>query len=222
MLKEKGSSTVLKSFFKKNKLGKLVDLYQLLNTTSRMTVFRRLQDVQYLTSYTHAGSFYTLKNIPNFDSSNLWYFKGVGFSKHGNLKETVFHLIDQSKSGCTHDELEKKLHIRVQNTLLDLVNSNRVSRTKINREYIYSSILPSKSKNQLLTRNNYSQELKDLGLSDGIIIEILATIIRINHGEDIKSSSIVSELISRGIHVGIEQVNAVLIKFNLKKTLGSP
>lgn len=219
MLKDKDSSRVIKSYFKKNKLGKMADFFRLLNTTSRMTVFRRLQDVQYLASYTHAGSYYTLKNIPDFDSSNLWYINGVGFSKYGNLKETVLHLIEQSESGSTHDELKRKLHVRVQNTLLDLVKLNKITRMKVNGQYIYSSIKPDESKKQLSNRKSNLNGLKYPGLSDGIIIEILASIIRSSKGMGIVSSKIQLDLKSKGIDVEIRCIEEIIKHLRLKKTL---
>jgi hypothetical protein len=221
MLKEKDSSAALEIFFKKNKLGKLTDLFDLLKTKSRMSVFRRLRELKYLSSYTHSGSYYTLINIPDFDSSGLWYFNEVGFSKFGNLKETALHFIEQSESGRTHEELEKKLHARSYNTLLDLVNSNKITRLKINGEYVYLSIIHSQSKKQTSHRKNYSYKLKHTGLTDCIIIEILASIIRINQGAYIETSLIISDLFSRDLVVTEDQIDNVLIKFDLKKTLDS-
>ena len=222
MVKENDSSAALQIFFKKNKLGTLTDLFPLLNTKSRMSVFRRLRELHYLSSYTHAGSYYTLNNIPDFDSSGLWYFKEVGFSKFGTLKESVFQFIEQSESGRTHGELEKKLHVKVYNTLLDLVNSKKISRIKIDGDYVYFSIRPSKSAQQISQRKNYSHRLKHVGLSDWIVIEILASIIRTTKGACIESSNIVSDLSSRDIIVIDDQVDYVLRKFNLKKTQDCP
>jgi hypothetical protein len=219
MLKEKDSSVALEIFFKKNKLGKLTDLFHLLKTKSRMSIFRRLRKLQYLSSYTHSGSYYTLKNIPDFDSSGLWYFNQVGFSKFGSLKETLLHLIEQSESGKTHEELENKLHIRSHNTLLNLVNSNKITRIKIEGGYVYFSINFSQSSKQISHRKNYSHRLKHSGLSDWIIIEILASIIRTTQRVCIQPSNIVLDLSSREIVVTEDQVNHVLKKFDLKKTL---
>ena len=101
---EKDASAMLKKFFKKNKIAQLVDLFNLLHTKSRMSVFRRLRELQYLSSYTHSGSYYTIKNIPDFNSSGLWYFNEVGFSKFGNLKETLIHIIDDSDSGTSKNQ----------------------------------------------------------------------------------------------------------------------
>lgn len=186
MLKEKDSSAALEIFFKKNKLGKLADLFYLLKTKSRMSVFRRLRELKYLSSYTHSGSYYTLINIPDFDSSGLWYSNEVGFSKFGNLKETALHFIEESESGITHEQLENKLHVRAYNALLDLVNSNKVTRLKIDSEYVYFSIKNSKSIKQISHRKNYSHALKNAGLSDWIIIEILASIIRTAHKDRVR------------------------------------
>lgn len=218
MPKEKASSSTLEIFFKKNKLGKLTDLFHLLKTKSRMSIFRRLKELKYLSSYTHAGSYYTLQNIPDFDSSGLWYFNEVGFSNFGSLKKTVLHLIEQSESGKTHEELEKKLHARSYNTLLDLVNSNEISRLKIDGEYVYFSIKQSQSKKQISHRKNYSRKLKYTGIPDWIIIETLASVIR-QQRLIVNSSNIVSDLLSRDFVITENQVEDVLRKLNLKKTL---
>jgi hypothetical protein len=221
MPKKMDSLTALKLFFKKNKLGKLADLFDVLHTNSRMSVFRRLKRLHYLSSYTHSGRYYTLKDIPDFDSSGLWYFNAVGFSKFGNLKETVHHFVEQSESGSTHKALEKKLHVRVHNTLLDLVTANKISRSKVGGEYVYFSIKPSQSKKQISNRKNDSQELREAGLSDWVIIEILASIIRTIGSTGIESKNIISDLASsRNIIVTAAQVEQTLVKFDLKKTLG--
>lgn len=222
MLKEKDSPAALEIFFKKNKLGKLTDLFSLLKTKSRMSVFRRLRKLQYLSSYTHAGSYYTLRNIPEFDSSGLWYFKKVGFSKFGTLKESVFHFIEQSELGQTHGELESKLHVLVYNTLLDLINSKKIARKKIDGDYVYFSIKPSRLAQQISQRKNYFHRLNNIGLSDWIIIEILASIIRVTKGIHIESSNIISDLFSRNIIVIDDQIDYVLTKFDLKKTPDYP
>jgi hypothetical protein len=183
-----------------------------------MSVFRRLQELQYLSSYTHSGSYYTIKNIPDFDSSGLWYFNEVGFSKFGNLKETLIHIIDDSDSGFTHEELEKKFHVRVHNTLLNLVKSNRISREKSDGQYAYFSIQASKSKKQVSTRKNYIGKLAGSGLSDFLIIEILASIIRTTKEPLINPEIIALDLAkSRGVIVVKDQVDWVVEKFDLKK-----
>jgi len=50
------------------------DLFEVVQSTSRMTVFRRLSGVEYLCSYTHAGRYYTLFDIARFDSDGIWFY----------------------------------------------------------------------------------------------------------------------------------------------------
>jgi hypothetical protein len=83
MLTPQESETKLKRFFGKYRVGQLEDLFQLLQTRSRMSVFRRLKTLGYLSSFTHAGRYYTLANLPEFDRWGLWFHHQVGFSKEG-------------------------------------------------------------------------------------------------------------------------------------------
>jgi hypothetical protein len=39
-----------------------------------MTVFRRLRKIEYVSSYTHAGRYYTLYDIARFDSDGMAFF----------------------------------------------------------------------------------------------------------------------------------------------------
>lgn len=220
MLNKKDSLVTLNSFFKKNKIAKITHLFTLLKTKSRMTIFRRLSELNYLSSYTHAGSYYTLPHVPNFDSSGLWYFNEIGFSQNGNLKETLIILIEKSESGKTHDELENQLHVRVQNTLFDLINLNKISRTKIANNYLYTASNLHQSKKQIQHRENHWQEYKDIDCPDWIIIQILSAIIRVN-SSTIDAHKIILELKNRQINITAEQVENVLNRFHLKKTLAS-
>ena len=99
MLSKPDALKALRAFFKKNRLAMLPDIYALLGTTSRMSAFRRLRELDYLSSFSHVGRYYTLPEVANFDRHGLWFYEAVGFSRFGNLKETVVHLVDQSVAG---------------------------------------------------------------------------------------------------------------------------
>ena len=53
------SMDVLRSLFKKRKIVTLDELKQAMGTSSTMTVFRKLKELGYRTSYSHRGKFYT-------------------------------------------------------------------------------------------------------------------------------------------------------------------
>ena len=67
-------------FLQENKIVSLEELKAILRVDVRMTVFRVLRRLEYLSSYSHRGQFYTLRQIPDFDESGLWSFRSVRFS----------------------------------------------------------------------------------------------------------------------------------------------
>jgi len=110
-----------------------------IGTQSRMTVFRKLKELNYITSYSHSGKFYSLKRIAKFNSLGLWFINSVLFSKHGTLVESVKHFIDQSKGGHTASELVKYLKVKVDDVLFSLLKNKIIERQKIYGIYVYFS-----------------------------------------------------------------------------------
>jgi hypothetical protein len=47
-------------------------LKQALGTVVDVTVFRKLKPLDYLTSYSHRGRYYTLREVARFDDKGLW------------------------------------------------------------------------------------------------------------------------------------------------------
>ena len=147
-----------------NKIATLNELKQALKTHSTMTVFRKLKALEYLSSYSHRGKYYTLNEIADFDDSGLWSYQSVWFSKYGNLIETAKEFIDKSNAGFTANELESVLHIQVKHPLLKLFQNHRVDRKKMSGRYVYLNVEPEKQKSQITLRKQSSLEL-DLDLS---------------------------------------------------------
>ena len=159
MLSKADALEALRALFKKKRLLMLPDIYSLLGTSSRMSAFRRLRELNYLSSFSHVGRYYTLPTLAHFDPQGLWFYEGVGFSRFGNLKQTVIHLVDQSVAGKTHEELEKQLHLRVHNTLLDLVRSGKIVRESFEDVFLYLSNRADRA--QHLSRSPMHLELAD-------------------------------------------------------------
>jgi len=74
MLSPEESKKALYRWFRKRFIADLDQLFHLLETKSRMSVFRRLKLIGYMTSFTDAGRYYTLEDIPAFDSWGLWFY----------------------------------------------------------------------------------------------------------------------------------------------------
>ena len=65
-------SDELRSLLLRTKIATLDELKQALGTSVDVTVFRKLKPLDYLTSYSHRGRYYTLREIARFDDKGLW------------------------------------------------------------------------------------------------------------------------------------------------------
>lgn len=139
MLTPPNSIEALTGLFRSRPVADLTMLCATLETESRMSVFRRLSAVGFLSSYSHAGQYYTLREIPLFDRDGLWGYQGVYFSRYGSLKSTLAHLVDGADAGSTQHELQVRLRVRVHNTLLTLVQEKRIGREPLAGQYLYVS-----------------------------------------------------------------------------------
>src|SRR5215472_10005834 len=80
----------------------------------RIATLPELKSLDYLSSYTHRGRYYTLREIARFDDAGLWSHDAVWFSRHGTLVATLESFINQSLRGWFADELADALHAQVQ------------------------------------------------------------------------------------------------------------
>jgi hypothetical protein len=146
------SAEALRQFLRKNRIATLPQMKQLLGTEADITVFRKLKELSYRTSYSHRGSFYTLDEIATFDEQGLWSFDSVWFSRHGTLVATAEHCVTHSKAGYFAHELEDVLHVTVKEPLLQLVEQGRISRQTVAGAYLYCAVNPPKQRQQLQAR----------------------------------------------------------------------
>jgi len=131
----------LKDAFCREKVLTLDVVKKALGMPARMTAFRRLKCLDYRASCSHAGRYYTLNEIADYDEHGLWVFNGICFSRHGSLVNTLEHLVCASREGYFASELQGLLHIRVRNALAGLCQGGRLHREQIGREYLYVSAM---------------------------------------------------------------------------------
>ena len=96
----------LREFLRSQKIATLPELKHALGTNVDITVFRKLKELSYRSSYSHRGRFYTLDEIPRFDAHGLWAFREVGFSRWGNLITTLETLVGDAPQGRFASELQ--------------------------------------------------------------------------------------------------------------------
>ncbi len=142
----------LKKAFQKHKVLKIEELFEVIGTTSKRTVNRYIKELEHLTSYTHKGRYYTLREIVEFDAHGLWHYDDIGFSKHGTLFDTITYFVEHSEKGMTGKELNTESHTEVKYALLDLVKEEKLSRAKPNKVYVYLSSDSGKAQKQMQRR----------------------------------------------------------------------
>lgn len=126
-------------FFDAYKIATLDQLKQALGDPARCTLFRKLSQLAYLSSYSHRGKFYTLRSIARFKEPGLWSYRSVWFSRFGNLLQTAEALVTQSETGYSAAELKDILHVKTKHALAHLTRNGQIQRKKFESVYIYLS-----------------------------------------------------------------------------------
>jgi hypothetical protein len=147
-------ATVLRQHLHRHKIGDLTELKRVLGTDTALTVFRKLKQLGYLASYTHRGRFYTLSEIARFDDRGLWSHEAVWFSRYGTLLSTVEAFVLASSNGYYAPELADVLHAEVQEPLRHLVQRERLSRTEVDGQFLYTAIDAPDRRNQTMARRS--------------------------------------------------------------------
>jgi hypothetical protein len=147
-------SETLRRHLRRHKIADLPELKSVLGTRTDVTVFRKLKPLDALTSYTHRGRFYTLREIAQFDERGLWSHQSVWFSRQGTLLATVEACVRASSRGYRAGELAEFLHAEVHEPLRHLVQQQRLARTAVDGEFLYTAIEPADRRKQTLARRS--------------------------------------------------------------------
>lgn len=144
----------LQQFLRQKKVSLLTPLRTALGNPAAITVFRKLKSLRYLSSYTHAGKYYTLPEIAQFNDQGLWSWHDIRFSRYRTLKRTVEHWVTGSKSGYFESELAQELKVQVRVPLLRLLQHRLIDRERISGRYLYCAADPLRHRQQALARHH--------------------------------------------------------------------
>lgn len=143
---------VLRQHLRRHTIATLVELKRALGTTVDVTVFRKLQTLDYLSSYSHRGAYYTLRPLARFSPEGLWSHEGVWFSRSGTLVATAEAWVTQSPAGYFAEELAHALHVEVHDALRALTTRGRLRRTDVAGVYLYTAADATTHRPQLQAR----------------------------------------------------------------------
>ena len=90
-----------------------------------------------LHSYNMNGRYFTLPDIPQFNSAGIWLFQGIGFSRFGNLKDTVVELVQRSAAGLSIPELGQLLGGNAYSFMSQFRHDPRLVREKWDGQFVY-------------------------------------------------------------------------------------
>ncbi len=230
MISPQNSAKALRRLFRRKTVADLHDLMTALDTSSRMTVFRRLKPLGYQSSFTDAGKYYTLVEIPVFDDFGLWFYREIGFSRASTLKATILEIVESSKAGMAPKELlwllKLKMPNSLHNALRELARSGLLQRQIVNGVHLYTSQHMNRFEEQIRMRR---LEVKWAGLTPAepsLETTIAVLVEAIRAGTILTSPETVSSRLSAsGMPVPVDQVALIYQRHGLdaeKKTTEQP
>jgi hypothetical protein len=149
---ERFTADDLAALLQRQKIATMDEMKAALGARGDATVFRKLAELAYRSSYSHRGRYYTLDEIPDYDELGLWSLGGVRFSRYGTLRATAEALVQAAQAGYFVSELETLVHVEAKGVLLDLVRRDRLTRDRFEGRYLYTSADPATRKRQVTAR----------------------------------------------------------------------
>lgn len=122
--------------FRAQKVGTIDELADLLQC-SVSTARRQLKRWKTHTSYNRNGRYYVLPDVARFDADGLWRYRGIGFSRYGNLKQTVVGLVRNSPAGLGAGQLGRLLGLEPRSFLSPFRDHAALRREKHQGRFVY-------------------------------------------------------------------------------------
>ncbi len=210
-------STIIQKF--KNK--KVVTIAVLTGwlSCSIATTRRRLTAWGAYTSYNQNGRYYTLPEIADFDDNGLWKYQGIFFSRHGNLKRTLVHLVVHSAQGLSGTEIGELLGLEPRSFLSHFRDHPEIFRENLKGRWIWFAADPKIREEQKQAR--LAQTVRGPRMpTDTEAVMILVDLIKYpNSGLE----QVARRLKTKGLHIDVDDIQQLLVHHELeKKTVDFP
>jgi len=209
-------SNSLKKMFKKSKVLTLSQVSKTHDCSIR-TVQRQFAELAVLRSYNKNSRYYTLPEIPKFNVHGIWCYRDILFSKYGDLRQTVKHMILASEDGLSGNEIGDIVNLLPRSFMHHFRDVGGIFREKHGGVYIYFSNDPTIYARQIIKRVQ-ADDVKRI--SDAIAIKILVGYIKRPELSEDELSSILRR--EQNVDISPSMITK-LLSFHglLKKTLDS-
>jgi hypothetical protein len=169
-----------------------------------------LNNVGYHVSFTDNNKWYTLSNIPEFNEKGFWFFNEIGFSKHGNMGQTILYFINKSENGLTAKEIKEIISKKCLSILNIMFKKDQLERISGNNGYIY---FLKKTQKQKIEKTQLLEAKKASMPSDIDAIHILVALIQNPNS----SPSDLSLVLKDKISCNLDSITTLFQHFCLEK-----
>lgn len=167
------------------------------------------------TSYNQNGRYYTLPAVPRFDRNGLWCFEDICFSKNGNLKKTLVHLIKTASAGLTGKEIGELVRLPPRSFLHHFRGVPGIKRAKIGTVYVYFSDMDDRYQVQLALRLREVADSQE-PLRDFEAVLVLRALIR-HHGITLEEIMDLPEI--KEADISVHAIRGFMIREGLQKKM---
>lgn len=205
----------LEEIFKKSRILTLEQVSEVRQCSIR-TVQRQFAELSVIRSYNKNSQYYTLADIPKFNSNGIWEYREILFSRFGDLRRTVRHLIANSEWGLSGNEIGDIVKLQPRSFLHHFRGLDGVFREKYDGVYVYFSDDPVVYERQSLKRSRICEAQK---IGDADAVKLLVAYIKNPQA----SAAELSETLARENRCHISPADIVnFLSFHdlLKKTPG--
>jgi hypothetical protein len=152
--------------------------------------------------------------VVQFDADGLWRHRGVFFSRHGSLTETVVALVGGSPAGLTAAELGRKLGVNAYSFISRFAAHPGLTRERLGGRHVYFSSDPGVRGRQAEARGRTLAAAEAALPSDAEAVQVFAEMIRHPELEPDETSR---RLAARGVRVDAARIQRLLDRHGLAK-----
>jgi hypothetical protein len=167
------SADKLVSLLHDQKVATMPQLKSALGTAVTYTVLRKLAALDYRSSYSHGGAYYTLDSIAQYDNLGLWSYGDIHFSQQGTLLNTAEVLVTRSSAGYQVAELEAVVHVAAKDALRQLGQAGRLFRREWEGRYLYCALDRTRRQEQWAARQAQQDAGDDLPAAKALFYSLL-------------------------------------------------
>jgi hypothetical protein len=163
----------LVQFLQKHTVATMPQLKTVLGTAVTLTVLRKLSPLEYRSSYSHGGAYYTLDRFAHYDQLGLWSYRDIHFSRHGTLLNTAEALVAQSVAGYLTAELDSIVGVASKDALRHLVEAQRLARRDWKGLYLYCAPDRARGHEQWAARQAQQEAGDDVQAAKALFFSLL-------------------------------------------------